>query len=663
MINPAILHLQNPQLAGFGGASQGTPRSGFQLPVLISPSASPTDQTLFEEPQDATKKHYLPRYDIAAVSGGAGMVKWVSLEPSQNGFQLIVHLAEVTDPSVVTGNIRQDATTRYLLTANLQGRVASWDLTATATEGAALKLILALSSFADRDAVHYAMTDQAAQAKLIVRRSLALALPVTSPPPPPGPTSVPGPAIAMVARPFPPVPGPPAPPAPAQPLYRQATVAIDSAISFTFDKDLDKNVFEQLGGVASALPAWNIRLINWNGRPYKYYQDSSQRSQIYFLPDAFKIGRQAKPPHYPNLIVSANGDDEESVTLTLTYLACPVWDPHRIDAATDELRRQLSLDTAPTLAVLVASDASLSLTLPSDDPLKPIGLVPQSGAIIDTSAGIKGSVTLKLPQFRQVYQALFDDLGVLLSGQVAVTVDKDVEKIPFAARASDFVGDIFDVKMTIDGPSNSLVVVLQNAIESSIRVDRLMAALTRDGQVLPNSMAEISPGLPADLAPPNPGPPPVPGSSLTVTLHAAPGQALDTSCSARFDFSHTSVVPDSNAIWHAIMQNQVVGPVARQIIFKLWPSVLTPASSADAIKAVQVEFENGQTASFNASLTAGADGFLIQKVPLAVPIEAYVLGEGSNETYQYRLNLITSGAPKTGVWVTDKKPEVYLSVG
>ena len=72
MINPAIIHLQNPQFSGFGGGVQGLPRQIFTLPVVISPTASPTDQTLFEEPQDGTKKHYLPRYGIAATaSGGA----------------------------------------------------------------------------------------------------------------------------------------------------------------------------------------------------------------------------------------------------------------------------------------------------------------------------------------------------------------------------------------------------------------------------------------------------------------------------------------------------------------------------------------------------------------------------------------------------------------
>jgi hypothetical protein len=430
---------------GFGGAAQGWPRNSFTLPVLISPTASPTDQTLFEEPQDGTKKHYLPRYGIAATASGGSPVKWV--------------------------------------------------------------------------------------------------------------------------------------------------------------------VFQQLEGVSSGLPPWNIVRVNWNGRPYVYYQDRRQPCNLYFLPEAFKIGRQPKPPHRPSLLVSTNGEDVNSLTLTLSYLSQPVWNPNRLAAAADALREQLSLEAQPAFALFEASNTStrLSLKLPSDDPSTPPGLVPQPGAIIDIAAGIQGSVTLKLPQFRQVYDALFDEVSELLSGQVAVTVDQDVEAIPFTARASDFVGDIFDTKTAIDAQSNRVVVVLQNSIESTIHVDNLLAVLKRGGNAVPNSVEQISPTLPADLPPAHPGSPPAPAGSVTVTLQSAPGQLVDGSCTVLFDFSQTRVVPDSKAIWHAILENRVVGPVARPIRLKLVASLLTTSSAAPvsaatevapassgSIMAVQVVFEDGQ---------------------------------------------------------------------
>jgi hypothetical protein len=640
-VNPAILHFQNPSLGGFGRPSQGSPRSGFALPVLISPTPTPTDQTLFEEPLDPTKKHYLPLYGTATTAGGSGSVKWVSLEPSGQQFQLTVHLADVTNPSVTASNIRQDATARYLLTANLQGRAVNWDLSPSLADGAALTLTLTISplsggapDLSGRDELYHAMTEPDAGAKLIVRRTLPLALP--------SPTGTGG-----------------------DTLYGQQDVAIDSLIPFTFDKDLDRNVFAQIQGVGADLSPWVKHEVNWKGRSYVYYQDRSHPDQIYFLPDAFKIVRQPHAPHAPSLIVSTNGEDKDTVAITLSYLASPVWDPQRVETAGAELQQQLSLPGPPTLALFEASDTKLSLKLPSDDPSQPRVLQAQPDVIIDIANGIQGSVTLKLPQFLQVYDALFDNVSDLLTGQIEVKVDTDVNRIQFIARASDFTGDIFDIKTTIDSQSNR-VVVLQNSIESPIHVDALTGFLTKSDNTILNCVEEISPSLPVDLAAAGSGSAATPGGRVTVTLHPAPGQQVDNSIPVLFDFGQTRVLPDPTAIWHAIAQNQVVGPVSRQITVKLPASVLSPAGTtaplADAIKAVQVEFKNGQTASFDSSdIAAGAD-WITKKVPLALPVENYVLKTGGNDTYQYRVTLITGGGNKTGDWVSDNKDGFYVSV-
>lgn len=658
-IDPEILHLQNPTIAGFEGDSQGSPRSSFAIPVLISPTASPTIETLFEEPQDGTKKHYLPRYGIAAAQSEGRPVKWVSFEPSGGKYQLTVHLNDVTDSSVATGNLRQDAPARYLLMANLQGRVATWDFQSATPDGTTLKLTLVVPDFAGRDAVYHAMTDPAAQAKLVIRWSLTLALPVAPQPVFRPPTPGPGWANYQPMYLFRPTPS-----------YRQVTTAIEWSIPFTFDADLDKNVFQQLVGVSSGLSPWNIVRVSWNGRPYTYYQDPNQPTQIYFLPDAFKIGRQPTPPHRPRLIVSTNGEDVNSLTVTLSYLAEPVWNPNRLAAAADSLKTQLNLDKGVQLgfALFEASNTNtaLSLRLPSDDSSVSPGLVPQAGATIDTAAAIQGSVTLKLLPFRRVYDALFDEVSELLSGQVSVTVGSDVETIPFTARASDFAGDIFDIKTQVDAQSNRIVIVLQNSIESPIHIDNLSAVLKRGDQVIPNSVAGISPALPVDLPPVRPGPPVTPGGSVTVTLQPAPGQPVDGSCAVLFDFSQTHVLPDPKAIWQAIAQNQVIGAVVKQITVKLPASVLAPASAAPAssrpIMAVQVVFEDGQTATFDATLSADAAGFLNQKISLGVPVEAYLLHEAVTGTYRYRIDLITGNGPKTGEWVSDNKDVLFVSV-
>jgi hypothetical protein len=230
---------------------------------------------------------------------------------------------------------------------------------------------------------------------------------------------------------------------------------------------------------------------------------------------------------------------------------------------------------------------------------------------------------------------------------------------------------MFETRTAIDAQSNRVVVVLQNSIESTIHADNLLAVLRRDGKTIPNSVEEISPTLPADIPP---ACPPTPAGSATVTLQLAPGQLVDASCTVLFDFSQTRVVPDSKAIWRAILQNQVVGPVARPITLKLVASLLTTASAAPAsaatggapassgsIMAVQVVFEDGQTATFDASLSADA-GFLSQKISLAVPVEAYVLQEGGTDTYRYRVDVITRDGTKTGVWAPDNRDVLFISL-
>ena len=134
-VNPALLYMRNPSFGWFLGAPQ--PRTGFALPTLISPVAPPVDQTLFQEPQDATKLHYLQQYAIATRGSGGSSQRWVTFAPAPAGFTLTVHLADVSPPALAQGNTPIVPTAnRYMLTANLQGQAASWDFgTATTDAG------------------------------------------------------------------------------------------------------------------------------------------------------------------------------------------------------------------------------------------------------------------------------------------------------------------------------------------------------------------------------------------------------------------------------------------------------------------------------------------------------------------------------------------------
>ncbi len=655
------------------------PLSSFQPPVLFSPVDSPNDQTIFQDPGDASKKHYLPVYSVAETDDAGERVIWVSLAPAGTKFELTVHLADSTPAAMAAGNTPIAAESSYQLQGTLGAMVKSWDFATAMVDGTTIKLILDLPDVTSRDQVHAIMTDPAAQAQLIIHRSIQLAQAVR-----PVATETPGPpAQQPVARPIlqrgpPPMGNPEGPllrPMEASFLlppvqYRATTVVINSTIPFFFDKDLDKNIFSQLGNVGDGLTAWNIVRVSSGGREHAYYQDRGQRNQVYFLPDSFKISRQAIPPYSPNITVTTNGQDVNSVTLTMSFIAVPVWDPSRLAGAATALQNVLSLDNVNLSALFNASPQclSLALSLPLDDGSGSVGLVAQPHAMLSIVDGIRASVTLKLPQFLQMYDALFDSVSPLLTGQLTVTVGNDVEPIPVTAHAADFVGEIFTSSTAIDAAGNQLVITLQNGIESTIHIDDLPGTVVQGGAAVGNVVEKVTPALPVQLAPAQVTPQTKPADSITVSMQMPTGTVADNTCSVMFDHSKVRVVPDSTAIWYAIVQNKVVSPVTRTITIGFSMAVLKPPAAGTTpatptILAVQAVFENGQTATFDGSLTPNSSGLVYVTVQLAVPLEQYILQQAQSGMYKYRVDTITASGTTKGDWVSNNQDSFFIGGG
>ncbi len=690
-----LINFRNPALGGLIWMVS-RPRSAFALPVLISPAATPTDQALFEEPQPGGPQHYLPSFKLADTGSGNQTQFAVSLAVSSSGYLLSVTLADATAMSVMSNRKREMPATRYMLQATLPGRTEEWDFPNATVDGTSITLTMPFSDPAVRDAIYTAMTDQSLQTKLILRRSPVLALPV--------------PMAAPAA-------GQPAP----QQLYRQSAVAIDSAIDFYFDKNLDQNVFANLpqtgGGKPSALHPTTVAYAA-NGavgaKSYPYWQDPLQTGQIYFLPDAYAIARLASSPHSPALNITTSGSDPATLSITLTFLALPVWDPGRVAAAASApagpLLSNFGISKITSLSILPATTTQLVLNLPSTDPSAGNAPVPVANATIDTANGIRGSVTLSLAQFQQVYDALFVTPSVLLSGKVNVTVDQDTEPVPFSGSASDFAGNILDTSLSYDPSANQLSVVATNAIESPIQVTALPVTLSQGGSTVSMNVASISPNLPVTLQPlprasaaapaatPADGaessagtsavaatPPP---SSVTLVLQLAAGQAIDQSSKVELSMTQVRVNPDKAAIWDAIVQNQVVAPVTKQITLQLPAEVFLPqsasvtgatgsasstsaagstagsaaASGSGALLAVQVVFENGQTVTFLPSMTA-TGGLYTQSIGLNVDIKNYVLGQGDSSSYTYRVDTITGSGTQQGGWITTNVDDLFVTLG
>ncbi len=541
---------------------------------------------------------------------------------------------------------------------------------APSPQGSDLTLSLELTTFADRDLLYAAMTDSSPLAKLIIRREVDLALP-----------TFPQPAA-----------------------YVRSTTAVDTVVPFTFSKDLDANVFAALSGGEGRLPGWNICSVNWNGRPYTYYQATNQPTQVYFLPDAFKVERQPTPPHAPSMAVSAVGADMANIQMTLSYLAVPVWNPARVAAAAPQLQQTWALQEPPNLALFQASNTTLVLSLPNPDGSAGNSVQPQKDALIDLMAGIKGSVTMGAAQFRQVYNALFDNTSTLLSGEVEVTVGDDKAHIPLLARISDMTIGIVEVSSVVDTHNNVLQVSVRNAIESPVKISALSGTILRGGNPIPSAITSTVPAIPTTLAPEATSAPagqqaagavlatlaPKPGvageeavGGMLGGLLSRPGPAgaqvvgpvegvaallLDSTCEAQLDLSNINAAPDPQAIWRTILVDQGANPITRQVTLKLVAAMLTkaaplpspPPAPGDIVMAVQVAFEGGQTATFDASQTPDAVGFLNQTVKLSVPIDAFVLSNAPIDTYRYRTDVITGAGLRTGTWATDNRDTIFV---
>ncbi|HEY3675062.1 MAG TPA: hypothetical protein VGK84_03645 [Candidatus Tumulicola sp.] len=658
MANPSALYLRNPIL-GSWMLGRPQPRGSFALPVLVSPDPAPTDATLFEEPADPTKKHYLPKYALATTGSGGASGYSVSFAANSDGFVLTVGLTDVTNPTMVTTDVRIDPATRYLLTANLDGQNASWDFNVASTQDTGLTLSLTVTDPSSRDSIYRAMTDPAAHAQLILRRSLQLAVPSGTQTDP------------------------------SQTLYRESLTAIDSSIAFTFDPVLDQSIFTQLGAVSAGQSTWVVTQVPYaaDNRSFPYYQDSRQPSLVYYLPDTFQISRQQTAPHAPNITIATSGTDPSTLSFTLSFLAIPIWDPKRIADAAKWWQQYLHASTPPTMQLFEASNTSLQLTLPSADGTGSPSLATQSSAIIDIAAGVSGAVSLSLAQLQQVYAALFDQVSQLLSGVVNVTVGSDVESIHFSWRATDFVGSVLDATTTFDAEKSSFTAVVTNTIESPVHIDALPATIVEQNSLPPtgNPLPTVTPlsqtanpPLPLDLAP-APATAAAP-NSVTLTVLVPPQNAGNIGQLAAqalglgsiippapgapvpvltIDYSHTAVTPDSSALWDAIVSNQVVGPIRQNITVTAFKSMFGGTGSSPVL-AAHVVFESGQTLDFNASSPADANGIMTQAVSLAVPVKAYVLGSGDTSTYRYRIDLVSANGTQQGQWISTNETSFYV---
>ncbi|BAY99866.1 LamG domain-containing protein [Tolypothrix tenuis PCC 7101] len=161
--------------------SPPVPRS--QIQVAVSPNGQVTDEVLFEEAADASKKLYLPRYRLSEEIVSGQRRYRISLEPSGQIWNLIVYLeAYPADKLQEIGNAKLiDHNPQVILKYQFQGKAVEsvFQEVTKAEGGQKLRAVLQLYTLEERDKIYLALTDAAYNTSLIVQRDFKAAIALT----------------------------------------------------------------------------------------------------------------------------------------------------------------------------------------------------------------------------------------------------------------------------------------------------------------------------------------------------------------------------------------------------------------------------------------------------------------------------------------------------
>lgn len=186
-ISTQDIQLINPQVAKAVSKIQvptdGVPRA--QITVPLSPELAVTDEMLFEDAADATKKFYLPRYRVAVQNVSGQQQFRVTLEQHEQGGSLTVHLetypAAKIDTASREAEVIEHAITvmlRYRIPGEAGGIPMEWEFEEREAAEGTLRAVLRMSSLADLTQLYQAITQDAYGATLTIRRLMQVAIPI-----------------------------------------------------------------------------------------------------------------------------------------------------------------------------------------------------------------------------------------------------------------------------------------------------------------------------------------------------------------------------------------------------------------------------------------------------------------------------------------------------
>jgi hypothetical protein len=171
-----------------GALTQSSAIPRDQVTVPICSVEDVTDTVLFEDAANPTKKFYLPRYRIAEQNVSGQQQYQISLEASGQSWHLTLHLEKYPAPEIREA-AREAEEINHEVTVILHYRFMSGNsgeaqkelgFQEVTTTGGRLRATLRVDSLSERDQLYQEITNPDYRAFLIVRRTMKVAIPVTS---------------------------------------------------------------------------------------------------------------------------------------------------------------------------------------------------------------------------------------------------------------------------------------------------------------------------------------------------------------------------------------------------------------------------------------------------------------------------------------------------
>ncbi|MDI5906427.1 MULTISPECIES: hypothetical protein [Streptomyces] len=366
------------------------------------------------------------------------------------------------------------------------------------------------------------------------------------------------------------------------------------------------------GGLGAVLPMERTRLFHGD-RSHSYWQDPVRPEHYYYLPDRFLLARLPDSGHRPALKVRAvSASNEADVRFTMEFSAQPVVEQGRLKEAVPKLEEQARAKgtTAPLqLEMLSEAQPVLRLALPQDGEPS-TSLTEREGALIDLERGVTHAETLKLEDFRLVYEALFGASLSLLRGEVRIGAGGGPpEDIPLELRLDRTAGEVLALVPGTMAPDR-ISARLTNVIESGVHVEQLTAVAVCGADRLALKVEGVSAGL--KLAP---------GESLDVQL--VPEKPLPATGFDVIHLDEAGIVaePDQKVVWELVFDRSVEARLSREVVVEAVAAQFeVPAGSADRVLAYVVTAEHG---SRSVRLT---ESELKGSTTVFVPVEPLIKG-------------------------------------